>query len=293
MSISDWRKTFSKAGMVQKLIVLNLLVFLGLNAIIATLRLSGHDAFLEEHGNDLYLGAIASPSALLLRPWSILTYMFAHIEFWHIVGNMLFLWVFGGLFTSFLGERKLLSLYLVGGLSGLGLFIVVFNVFPALNDSAKVVGASAAIMAIVVAISTYMPGYRLNLLLFGPIQLQYIALFYVIYDFASIRYLENTGGHIGHLGGALYGFIWGMQIRKGKDISVWMDWVIGRLASIFRLGGSRMKVVHKRPVSDEDYNASKTARQNRIDNILDKISKGGYESLSKDEKDFLVKYSKE
>lgn len=293
MSGTDWRKAFSSAVMVRKLIVLNLAVFLVLNAIIAGLRLSGNDEFLREHGSDLYMGATASPETLLVRPWSVLTYMFTHTDFWHIAGNMLFLWVFGGLFTGFLGDRKLLSMYLAGGLAGLLIFILAFNIFPALNASARVVGASAAVMAIVAAIATYMPGYRLNLLIFGPIQLQYIALFYVIYDFASIQYLDNTGGHIGHLGGALYGFIWGMQMRKGRDIGLWLDRLTTGIASFFGQGNRRMKVVHKRPVSDEEYNASRASRQRRIDEILDKISKGGYESLSREEKDFLIKHSKD
>lgn len=293
MSGTDWQKAFAGAGMICKLIVLNLLIFLALNAIIAGLRLSGNDVFLQVHGSDLYMGATASVSGLLVRPWSVITYMFTHTDFWHIAGNMLFLWVFGGLFSGFLGERKLLSMYLAGGLAGLLVFILAFNVFPALNASARVVGASAAVMAIVAAIATYMPGYRINLLLLGPVQLQYIALFYVIYDFASIQYLDNTGGHIGHLGGALYGFIWGMQMRKGKNISRWMDNLIGTMGSLFSGNKGKLNVVHRRPVSDEDFNASKAARQRRIDDILDKISKGGYESLSREEKDFLIRYSKD
>jgi membrane associated rhomboid family serine protease len=233
---------------------------------------------------------------LLYRPWSVFTYMFTHIDFWHIFWNMFMLFVFGKIMMTFLGPRKLLSMYLLGGLAGFLLYIIAFNIFPALDVNSTIVGASAAIMAIVVAMAAYMPNYTLNLILIGPVKLQYIAMFYVVLDFVSIRMMENTGGHIGHLGGAVYGFVWGWNYRLGRDYSSWFELLLDRFFNLFKRGRGRFKVVKKAgtrvPKSDEDYNADKLKRQQRVDAILDKISKAGYDSLSKEEKDFLFKHSK-
>jgi len=285
--------------MLRRLIYINLGVFLLINIYLLVVSLFDLNSWIQFAGEDLFFASTSRFSKLIMRPWSVVTYMFAHIGFWHILGNMIVLYVFGQIFQGFVSQRKLLSTYLLGGFAGFVLYFISFNLIEKLPIDSSIIGASAAIMAIVVGISTYTPNYKLNLLLIGPIKLQYIAMFYVVFDLVSIKEFNNTGGHIGHLGGALYGFIWGMQMRKGIDISQGFENFLDRFFTWIKPGGAAFRIIRNdkdtrssRTKSDEEFNADKKKNQDRVDAILDKISKGGYDSLTSQEKDFLFRHSK-
>lgn len=286
-------------GMLIRLIMVNLAVFLVLRtfAIIASL---GGIAWLHPvNSSYFYLATTSDAGELLLRPWSILTHMFTHYGLFHILFNMLFLWFLGRIFYEYFGARKLLATYLLGGLAGFVTFFLAYNLLPVLSEvKSTALGASAAVMAIFVGTATYLPDMEIRLILVGPVKLKYVAIFYVLLDYLALGSSSNVGGSIGHLGGAAYGFALMYQMRRGRDIGAWFERLLDRVVNVGK-GRPAMKVKYKRKPkqksyrTDEDYNAEKKARQEKIDAILDKISKSGYDSLTKDEKDYLFRNSQE
>jgi len=193
----------------------------------------------------------------------------------------------------YLNEKKLLSVYLVGGLAGAALYILAFNIFPAFQDvvpESIALGASASVMAIVIAIAVYVPDYSINLLFLGPVKLKYIALVAIILDVLSIAG-SNAGGHIAHLGGALFGYVYISQYRKGKNITRGFDRMMDSLFSLFK-PKPKFRVTHKKPKTDIEYNKQKVKDQERMNKILEKISKHGYDSLTKEEKEILFRQGK-
>ena len=212
----SFNPSFSQNSMLIKLIYANLAVFIGIKLLYLPfwlLQLSGSP-------NGWALQWLAAPSylpSLITRPWSIISYMFLHLDLWHIFSNMLWLFFLGQLFVQFLGERKLWTLYISGGIAGALLYVIFFNVFPvfeSIRPLSKALGASASVMAIVIAIGTYMPNYSIRLMFLGEVKLKYIALFSFILDVISISN-SNSGGHIAHIGGAAMGFIFARQWQKG------------------------------------------------------------------------------
>jgi hypothetical protein len=179
-------------------------------------------------------------------------------------------------------------------MSGAFLYLIFLNSFPGLRVplGSSMLGASAAIMAIVIAISAYAPDYTLNLLFIGPVKLKYIALFYVILDVLMIA-SDNAGGNISHLGGALYGYWFTVLYKKGSDPGKWLNRILDFIFSLFRRR-PKLNVTYRKKapqISDHDYNKSKVAQQKEVDRILDKIAKAGYESLTKQEKEILFSMS--
>jgi len=291
MSVIDELKTSFKTGSVlTRLIYVNTGIFLIIKILEMISVLSGQTTLATDIIS--YLAIPASPDLLASRPWTIITYMFLHQGFIHILFNMLWLYWFGKIFLNYLDQRKLLSLYLMGGIAGGLLYVAVFNIFPVFAGAVNVsicLGASAAIMAIIVATAVYMPDMELYLLFFGRVKLKYLALitFFVvsIFDFSV-----NTGGKISHIGGALMGLAYGYGIKNGRDIGAWLNKIIDFFVTIFR-PRKKLKVTYKKPKTDIEYNNLKREHQNAIDHILDKISKGGYESLTKEEKELLFRES--
>ncbi len=233
----------------------------------------------------------ADTDVLSVRPWTAISYMFLHSDFLHILFNMLWLWWFGKLFIQFLGNRKIVPVYLLGGLSGALFFIAAFNIFPVFNtvlSESVALGASASVIAIVITTSMYKPNLELNLLLIGTVKLKWIALITIIIDVLSIPSL-NSGGHIAHLGGAAFGAIYALQFRQGRNMLKWLErmfeWVVNPKP---RMHIKKPKYKAKAgKMDDRDYNYEKAKYQQEVDRILDKIAKSGYESLSKQEKDKL------
>jgi membrane associated rhomboid family serine protease len=247
------------------------------------------------------LAVPASIGALALKPWTPITYMFTHHGFIHLLFNLLWLWWFGKIFLSYLHQRKLLSLYILGGLAGAVLYIAVFNIFPAFAGTVHVsiaLGASASVMALVIGTAVYLPDLELHLLFIGRVKLKYLALatFLItsVFDFSV-----NTGGKIAHIGGALMGLGYGYGLRNGKDIGACLNRIIDFFVTLFR-PGKKLKVKYKKAgatidarqtKTDYEYNSMKAERQQTIDRILEKISKGGYDSLTREEKAILFSES--
>lgn len=285
----DIKRIYRESNVVGKFILVNISVFLAVNILLLIGTLT------QTHFFDVYwLAAPSDIGGLLKKPWTILTYMFLHEGFWHLLWNMVILYFGGRIFYDLLGTRRFVNTYIIGGLFGLFLFVFFYNVFPVFENQlgAPILGASASIMAVFVGIAAYTPNYTVFLPLIGGVRLKYIAIFYVAFDLISIRSGVNAGGHIAHLGGALWGFVWARQLKSGTDISTWLDYVIAVFKS-FIPQKNKMKVVHKKSGgSSKPRTASEKSEEAVIDDILDKISKSGYDSLSAKEKEILFKASK-
>ncbi len=292
--INDLKHQYKTGTALIKFIFINVAVFVLVHIISLLIFF-----FTGVSGGSMVASWLALPAdigQLILKPWSIITYMFLHEGFLHIAFNMLILYFGGQIFLQFLDAKKLIGTYILGGISGGLLYILAFNIFPVFNgivSGALALGASASVMAVLIAIAAYVPNYTVRLILLGNVKLKYIALFYVIMDIISIPQ-GNSGGHIAHLGGAFFGFYFVYRLRSGKDITVGVNRLLNYIAHLFS-SKRKMKVVYKNPgktKSDVAYNAQKAANQQKIDAILDKISKSGYDSLSKEEKAILFDASK-
>jgi membrane associated rhomboid family serine protease len=243
-----------------------------------------------------YLSLPASVSQLTFQPWSIITYMFLHVDFFHVLFNMLWLFWFGKIFLEYLSGRQLIWVYTLGGLTGGLFFVIAYNIFPVFKVSilnAYALGASASIMAIVAAIASLMPDYSLNLLFIGKVKLKHIAIFTVILDFFLIK-SDNSGGHIAHLGGMAWGLLYTLFYLKQQNKAGILGKMSQFLHHIFsERSKTKFKVYHneKKPLTDEEHNKTKKQQQEIIDKILEKISKSGYSSLTKDEKELLFRSS--
>lgn len=290
----DLRFQWDHGGTLIRLILVNVLVFAVLRVIDLLFFLFGAD------GPDLarWLMSTSDPQRLLRTPWTVVTYMFTHWDLFHIFFNMLVLWFIGRIFEDLLGGKRLLGNYLLGGFMGLLLYILSYNFLPAFERYAQgssIMGASGAVMAVFVGLATYRPDLQVHLLFFGAIRLKWLAMIYVVVDLIGIRQGGNSGGHIAHLGGALYGYIAAQQLKQGRDLSLGLALFLDRISNLFRKRNKPLKVA-KRP-STASASASRKAgtsqdQQARIDAILDKIGRSGYDSLTKEEKDFLFKASK-
>lgn len=294
----DIKSPFRTGNSVGQLLVINISVFLALVIFQFILTISG---FPPDESSSIFhsvVSWIAVPmhfNELLYKPWTFFTYMFVHYSLWHIFGNMLMLFVFGNIFQEYASSKRVFAVYMYGALIGALLALITYQFIPTFKLHAPadfMVGASAGVMAIVLAAATLVPDYVLHLLLIGPVRLKYIALFVVVLDMIGVTYFDNAGGHLSHLGGALFGYVFVAQMKKGKDLSSGFNSFIFRLKQLFQRK-SKIKVVHKRSISDEEYNLKRKIRQEEIDEILDKISSSGYESLTKKEKEILFKASNE
>ena len=228
-------------------------------------------------------------SALCEKPWSVFTYMFLQEEFWHLFFNMLMLYYGGKIFLQYFSERQLLLTYIFGGLVGALFFVLAFNAFPVFENwknDAVALGSSASVLSILIAAATYRPDYTLNLFLLGQVRMKWVAIVFVVIDFLSIS-KGNSGGHIAHLGGALWGFLYVFMLKNDFDI-----YKIFKKKAKIRVKTVNSERYHERPKTDEQYNAERAAEQEEIDRILDKISKSGYSSLNDKEKEFLFRQSK-
>ncbi|MBL8010035.1 MAG: rhomboid family intramembrane serine protease [Flavobacteriales bacterium] len=282
-------------GAAVRLILINLGVFLVYHAVGLVLFLTGT----PEPDLLKWMMATSHLPSLALRPWTVVTYMFTHADVFHIFFNLLMLWFSGRLFEDLLGPKRLLGNYLLGGLFGLALYVLAYNLFPPFQRFATgstILGASAAVMGVFIGIAAYRPDMVVHLLLFGAVRLKWIALIYVVIDLVSIRQGSNSGGHIAHLGGALLGYLTAVQLRRGRDIaSAFIGWFEGAWDLLSGRKARRLKVAHRGRVAvmADQAPAHKRDKQARVDAILDKISRSGYDSLSKEEKDFLFKASHE
>ncbi|HEX8376267.1 MAG TPA: rhomboid family intramembrane serine protease [Pedobacter sp.] len=273
-----WNKMFSSGSRLYLFIGINTLVFLILGFLKLEILITKNTAIADwlrvqlSVPGDLY--------AAVYKPWTLFTYMFTHTGLFHFFFNMLVLYWFGRIFEDYLNARQFTFTYVAGGLVGALLFLLFYNTFP-LFETAKynsiLLGASGSVMAIVVAIATLLPDYSVRLLLFGEVRLKYLAMIYVLIDVISLSG-SNPGGSLAHLGGALLGFIFIKQLQAGND---WSKILQKR---------KRLRVVQRKTNATVNV-SSRVPEQELIDQILDKISKSGYNSLSPQEKEQLFKAS--
>ncbi|MBP5516074.1 MAG: rhomboid family intramembrane serine protease [Bacteroidales bacterium] len=237
-------------------------------------------------GRFVELFALSSQvEALVSHPWTPLTYMFLHDGFWHLLFNMLMLYFGGVMFYRYLGSRRFGWVYFLSGLTGAMLYLLVYNAFPVGATVSYLVGASAAVLGVFIAVAVYMPNYEVQFMFLRAFsfKFKYIALAYVIVDLLSIP-VDNAGGHIAHIGGALFGALYVVGMRQ------WAKNKLRPSHKKIKVKQKRKPAASDRPLTDDEYNRRRAADQKKVDAILDKISKSGYDNLSKEEKEFLFKY---
>jgi len=292
MAANSLSYQFKMAPITVKIIAINLVIFLLVPLIAFLFKLNAES---------LVSWAVlpAELDALIKQPWSLLTYSFLHGDFWHIFFNMILLYWFGNIILNLFNAKRFTTIYLLGAMAGGALYVLAYNLFPVFsNASGNLRGASAAVLAILVFIAAYAPNTQVRIFMFN-IKVWHIAVVMVVKDiiFLSDDGGNNAGGLVAHLGGALFGYVYARQLVKGNDIGRWfengMDWFV----NLFKTRTKKpFKKVHRttRPSSQRSKQSpSKDEHQKKIDSILDKIGKSGYESLTKAEKDFLFKAGKE
>jgi len=295
--LNEIKSYFKSNDIITRLIIINVAIWLFINVIrVFAFIFSFSDGEVQYFFTDI-LGIPAAAGNFILRPWTFISYMFTHIEFFHILFNMLWLFWFGKIFLQYMSSRQLFATYIMGGIAGAVLYMIAFNVFPVFSDAlpySRAIGASASVMAIVTAIAMYVPNYSIHMIFLGKVRIFYIALFLFVIDFFMIR-SGNAGGHIAHIGGALWGVSYIYMLKKGSDISALFQ---GLSFNKFKNTFTKKKkspftnvYSNERPMNDDQYNKQKAKNQDEIDKILEKISKSGYESLSKEEKELLFKAS--
>lgn len=286
--IDDLKLQYKTGGIVIQLIFWNVALFVFPWLFFALLSLAGIDIDYIQ-----YISLSSNPSQLLWKPWSLLTYAFFHSGIMHILFNLIVFNFAGRLFMTYFTGKQLLGLYILSAIFAGIIYILVFYV---LSISAPIVGASAAIMAVLVATTTYNPLMELRLLIIGNVKLWHVTAVIILVDLMQIR-SENMGGHISHLAGAFFGFIFIKLLQNGFDLSSIVSSVLAFFSNLFRKDkGTPFKKVHKNYNKPVAKNTSKIITrdksQQQIDEILDKISQSGYDSLTKEEKEFLFKVGK-
>ena len=282
--LDNIKRIYNKGDVLMKFIFINVAVFFAIHAVgvVATLfQISSLDPL-------PFLAVPSHVNTLLIRFWTVFTYMFVHVGFMHILFNMLWLYWFGKIFLSYFNQRTLGSLYVIGGLAGALLYIIAFNTIPLyIQDGHGVmIGASASVMAIVMAAAFYRKDVTLNLLFIGRVKIIYIALVVFFIDFFSLSSGNNPGGHVAHIGGALMGILFATQYKKGKDFTLPISRFLDKIANLFKKREHKgaHKVVFKKAENDYVFNYRKAQDAKKIDAILDKLKQSGYNSLSSEEK---------
>ena len=299
--LDDFKNAWHKPnnGLAQ-LIIINIAVFVVLGVIAVVSSIFGIDNVFRIAYKQFTIPA--DIVEFLTRPWTIITYAFAHSfrNLWHIIMNMLVLYWFGRVFVDFFGSQKLINLYVLGAIAGGLTYLAVYNLVPYYSERIHMfdgmVGASAAVFAISVATATYFPDYKFFLLFIGPVKIKYLVAAYIFFSFlGSVG--ANAGGNIAHLGGALMGFIYAKQLARGREMGVWVFRVMEFVKSFF-VRKPKIKVSHKKTSRKTTKTStaksaapSPTISQEEIDRILDKIAERGYDSLTKEEKEKLFNAS--
>lgn len=295
--IADLQEKFKRGNIYMRLIFINAGIFIVTTLVSVFLQLFNRSI---PQLFDLF-ELPASFERLISQPWSIITYMFMHAGFMHILFNMLWLYWFGSLFLYFFSAKHLRGLYILGGIFGGLLYMIAYNVFPFFSqviETTTLVGASASVLAIVAATAYREPNYRVQLFLFGTVRLKYLALIVIGSDLLFIT-SENAGGHLAHLGGALGGVLFAFCLAKGIDLTSWINKLLDGIVSIFCIKSwkrkPKMKVEYNNTFNrkqDYNYNAQKKAQSDEVDRILEKLKKSGYDSLTTEEKKNLFDASK-
>lgn len=298
--IDDLKMEYRVGGITQKLIFWNIGLFvvpMVAFSILGLFNISIPFLRWDYPGTLDWLSLSSNPADLLWKPWSLIGYAFLHAGFLHLLFNMLMLFFAGRLFLTFFTQKQLFGVYVLSAIFAGLIFILSYNTLPMLagHGVTKMVGASAAIMAILVAAATYAPYYQIRLLLIGTVKLWHVAIVFVLLDLIQASG-ANSGGHLSHLAGALFGFGYIKLMQNGTDLTKGVSGTLDFVADLFKPRKSTpFKKVHKntvRATPRETAKSTKDITQKQIDDILDKISKSGYDSLTKEEKEFLFKVGK-
>lgn len=289
MDGGNLRYRFARLSVAEKLIVLNVLIFIvgGLIPFLFGLNANSIIRWFE---------LPVDTTSLLTQPWAIITYSFFHGGIGHLFWNMLILFFASRIFLNLFDAKKFAAVYFLGVILGGLVFLLSYNLFPVFSGTrTALIGASAGVTAVLIFVCTYIPNQEVRLFFFN-IKLWYIGVFIVVMDLVQIPTGNNAGGNLAHLGGAFLGYLYARQLMQGNDIGAGMIKFMESLGGMFsKRKSAKMKTVYKKEKVSEPskVNYAKESKQRKIDAILDKISKSGYESLSKEEKDFLFKAGKE
>lgn len=279
---------FARLGISEKLIVINVLIFI----------LEGLSAALLDVSFVRWFQLPKDFFDFFSQPWSLVTYSFFHAGLAHIFWNMLMLYFAGRIFLNLFNHKRFLAVYFLGVVVGGLFFLLSYNLFPTLIDqNTALIGASAGVTAVLIFVCAYLPNQEVRIIFFN-VKLWYVGVFFVLVDLVQIAYGGNIGGRLAHLGGALLGYLYARQLLNGKDIGEGFINFFTSMGDWFKPREKQppLKTVYKKNTSKRSASKADTdkeLRQRKIDAILDKISKSGYESLSKAEKDFLFKAGKE
>ena len=307
--VDDLRMRYRGSSLLLRFIYINIAVFV-------VLRIAGFVSFLISGSSATIVRWVELPSdfySFLRQPWTLITYMFSHYDVMHILFNMLWLYWLGRIFLIFFNPRQLGGLYVLGGIGGAALYLICYNLIPHLsNQHSLLLGASASVLAIVVAIALYRPNYPISLFLFGSIALKWIAIITLFIDIIGIEN-NNMGGHIAHLGGALLGLWFGLSIKRGHDITSWINLCIDSVVMLFKKREPKSKPLRNgRTEQEPSYkyhqstpgssSQSKTkgtstesataVDEDKLDEILGKLKQSGYAALTDEEREFLFNASR-
>jgi len=289
--IDDIKQSFRSGNMITRIIIINVAVFMFLALFNAFAP-----GFYRAFSNWIYIPS--APVKLLTRPWTILTHMFSHVGMWHMAFNMLILYWFGRIVGDLLNDRRVLPLYLLGGIAGAVIYFLAAN-FISNVAPGNAHGASAAVLCIVAAAAMTSPDYIIRLLFLGDVKIKWIAAFVIFVNILATKDPINTGGAWGHLGGLAFGIFYVWKLRKGSDITEPMqdtiNWVTDRFNGTPKKKKTALKVEHvasrKRPTKKKNKTVGGDL-QKQVDEILDKIKSNGYDSLTDEEKEILFTASK-
>jgi membrane associated rhomboid family serine protease len=298
---NDLKWRFQQGSTLTRIIIINCAVFILVNLVRIILVFV--DGAAPPPSYQPFIEFFCMPSdwkTLLTHPWVLITSMFLHESFWHLFWNMVLLYWFGIIVSDLVGAKRILPIYIIGGLSCLALYFIMANIPSFWQIGNYAMGASGAVMAMLLVAGTTAPNWQVSLLLIGAVRLKYLVLALVFLDIIALSWNSSSGGSFGHLGGAIMGYIIAWQLKNGRDLTLPVSKVIDWIAGLFigvKFRKSPVKVAYKsqnkggtpqnKPPKYQDAD-----RQNKLDTILDKIKKSGYDSLTDDEKQFLFTESK-
>lgn len=289
--IEEFKHQLQSGTMTNRLIIANVCVFLCILLLQKSFTLLQLDPFLAAEIIHRIFELNSSIEAFIRSPWGLFTSIFTHEQFGHLLFNMLFLYFSGTFFEQFFSRKKLLLTYIFGGIAGGLLEIIANNLFPALEGvNVVILGASGSIMAIFTALAFHQPNLQVQLFGIFPIRIYFLALFFLFKDLINIG-TDDQIAHFAHLGGAIFGLISVRNVYSSKNILTQLEAFFSKFPKLFK-SNSKKRPQNTRFKTDEEFNAEKRQKQEKMDQILDKISKSGYDSLSKAEKDFLFNQSK-
>jgi membrane associated rhomboid family serine protease len=273
----DIKNDIKNGGALTKLIAAMVIIFIGLNVLPMLLGLGIQtDNFIQN-----YLAFPSSFSRFIIHPWTIITYAFLHADSMHILFNMLIFYVSGNILQGMIGKKHILPLFILGAIAGAILYMLAYNIFPFFRadiDFATLIGASAGVMATLIAATIITPELPINFIMVR-LQLKYVALIFVLIDLMSMAG-GNAGGHFSHLGGALFGYVYIKQLQNGFNISSWFQFDFSKFKNKEKFQVHR----NEKPIVKSDSN------ELELNRILDKISATGISSLTDSEKTFLEKF---